>query len=222
VDAAAQHLFVIHERALALLRTHPTSTVRFAGPKLSSAIRIRSRLHRDALIQFSLDPAVRSVGFVGTTQFKEEPVVIDATTVNRDGRRYYLDLVEDFEPQDHRLGGLAILAMHDLGFTPLEKTAADILADPPHANCRTIWKHARDRVATADQFDVIQILQDDGPQRLGRLAPAARVSEQAILSMACSDLVEIDIYDGPLSARTMIRRRDRVRLSPPQVIAVAI
>jgi hypothetical protein len=202
------------------LRNSQASMVRFTGPKLSSPVGVESIFHRYALIELSLDAAVRSIGFIGTAHFEGLPVVLKSTTVNRDGRQYYLDIVEDREQRDLRAEGLALLALDDLGLTALEKSAADILADPLHANCETIWKHARDRVATEDQFEVLHILADDGPQALGRLALAARVSEQAILAMACADLVEIDIYDGPLSSRHMIRRRDRVRLSPPQVIAI--
>jgi hypothetical protein len=205
---------------LSTLRT-PASTIRFMGPKLSVPIKVESVFHRHALIQLSLDPAVQSVGFVGTAHVKDKPVVLKATTVTRDARQYYLDILEDREPRDLHSEGLFLFALHDLGLTALEKTAADILADPLHANCETIWKHARDRVDTGDQFEVLHILADDGPQSLGRLALAARVSAQAILAMACADLLEIDIYDGPVGSRSMIRRRDRVRLSPPQVIAAA-
>jgi hypothetical protein len=203
------------------LRNLSASVVRFSGPKLSSPVRVESVFHRDALVQLSLDAAVRSIGFVSKAVFEGVPVELKATTIDRDGKRYYLDIVEDREARDLRSEGLAVRALDDLGLQALEKTAADILAAPVHANCETIWKHARDRVATADQFDVFHVLADDGPQPLGRLAAAARVSEEAILSMACGDLVEIGIYDGPLCSGSMIRRRDRVRLSPPQVITAA-
>jgi hypothetical protein len=205
---------------MSTLRTSPAS-VRFIGPKLSTAIRIRGPFHRDALIQASLDPAVRSIGFVGTTQFQGYSIVLDVTTIDRDGHNYYLDLVEEREPQDIHSEGLALRALHNLGLTALEKTAADILAAPLHANCDTIWKHSRDHVDTMDQFEVFHILSEDGPQSLGRLAQTARISEEAILAMACRALVEIDIHNRPLGSRSMVRRGNRVRLSPPQVIAAA-
>jgi hypothetical protein len=204
---------------LSIRNASSASHVRFMGPKLSVPIKVESVFHRYALIELSLDAAVRSIGFVATVNFIDEPVVLNATTVNRDGQHYYLDVIEDRTPRKLRTQGLALRALDDLGFTALEKTEADILANPLHANCDAIWKHSRDRVAPEDQFDVIHALADDGPQRLGRLALSARVSEQTILAMACADLVEIDIHDGPLSSRHMVRRRDRVRLSPPQVIA---
>jgi hypothetical protein len=191
--------------------------VRFVGPKLPAPIRVRSFLHWHALVQSSLDPAVEAVGFVGSTHFQGKSAALNATTITRDRRTYYLDLVEDRELRDVDSEGLFLLALQGLGLAPLEKTAADILSEPLYANCEIIWRHRRDRVAADAQFDVIRILQEDGPQPLGRLAPLAGVVESTILTMACHDLVEIDIHDAPLNSRTMIRRRDRFRLSPPPV-----
>jgi hypothetical protein len=206
---------------MSALRESRIPNIRFSGPKLLAPIRVQSPFHRDALIQASLDPAVRSIGFVGTTKFEGLSVVLEVTTIDRDGQHYYLDLVEDREPQDIHSEGLALRALHNLGLTALEKTAADILADPLHANCKAIWKHYRDHVDTIDQFEVLHILSESGPQSLGRLAQTARISEEAILAMACRALIEIDIHNRPLGSRSMVRRGSRVRLSPPQVIAAA-
>jgi hypothetical protein len=188
------------------------------GPKFSAPVPVRSSLHRDALIQSALDPSVESIGFIGKTHLQGQPIALEITTILRDGIRYYLDIVEERVLRDIDCEGLLLLSIEERGLIALERRACDILQEPRHSNCRSIWQHRNERVSAADQIEVLRILGDEGPQRLDRLCRLVRMQEPELLALACQDLIEVDVHSARLGSNTMIRRRDRIKLPPPRVL----
>jgi hypothetical protein len=65
-------------------------------------------------------------------------------------------------------------------------------------------------VAVDVRMRVLQALIDDGPLPLGRLLKAVNSDREptaAVMSMCCSDLLEIDLTSGPLGPLSAVRIR---------------
>jgi hypothetical protein len=106
--------------------------------------------------------------------------------------------------------GLALIALDRLGLTPLTLTAADIRREPRFANAKTVWEYQGHPVGISMRMKVLTALRDDGPLPLGSLLEritAARDPAPAIMAMACSDLIELDLVSEPLGPATIVRSR---------------
>jgi hypothetical protein len=60
------------------------------------------------------------------------------------------------------------------------------------------------------RFKILTVLEEDGPLALGCLLKrvnAARDPAPAILALACSDLIELDLVTRPLGPATIARSR---------------
>lgn len=66
---------------------------RFTSAKTTAAIPIRHPAIRDALIQFSLDAAVRSIEYIESATVGSEVVNVDAIVVQGEGGRSLLDII---------------------------------------------------------------------------------------------------------------------------------
>jgi hypothetical protein len=57
---------------------------------------------------------------------------------------------------------------------------------------------------------ILQALRDDGPMELGRLLEVIRADRDpspSVMSLACDDLLELDLTSRPLGPATMVRSR---------------
>lgn len=126
---------------------HPSNSVRneqFISAKTSTAIPARHPLVRDALVQASLDPQVRSLAFIPTATVDAAQVDLRAiVVVVRDDGRFHLDVVPARRVRDLEDEGLALIAIDRLGLAPLTLTAADIRRGPRFANSRAPWDEAK-------------------------------------------------------------------------------
>jgi hypothetical protein len=66
---------------------------RFVSAKTTTPIPTRHPALQDALIQMSLDPSVRSISHLKSARVASESVDLDAIVVQRDDRRFLLDVV---------------------------------------------------------------------------------------------------------------------------------
>jgi len=182
----------------------------FISAKTSTAIPARHPAVRDALVQASLDPQVRSLDFIASATVEATPVALKAIVVVRDDGRFHLDVVEARPVRDVETEGLALIALDHLGLAPLTLHAADIRREPRFANARAVWEHRMHPVGIAMRLKVLTVIEEDGPLTLGCLLKrinAVRDPAPAIMAMACSDLIELDLVSRPLGPSTIVRSR---------------
>jgi hypothetical protein len=180
----------------------------FISAKTSVAVPAPCALVRDALIQATLDPSVRTIEFLAQAWVDATPVDLDATVIVRDDGRFVLDVVPARPVRDVEQEGLALIAFSQLGLKPSTLTAADIKREPRFANSRLVWSYRLAPVGITLRMRVLQILGDDGPMSLSRLLSAVRSDRDpnpAIMALACSDLIELDLVSRPLSPQTIAR-----------------
>jgi len=182
----------------------------FVSAKTSTAIPAACSLVRDALIQATLDPQVRSIEFRAQARVDAAPVDINAIVIVRDDGRFVLDVVPARSIRDIEHEGMALIAYSRLGLTPITLTAADIKREPRFANSRLVWSYRLAPVGISMRMAVLQILADDGPMALSRLLSTLRADRDpspSIMALACSDLIELDLISRPLGPQTVARSR---------------
>lgn len=182
----------------------------FISAKTSTAIPAPHSIVRCALVQASLDPLVRSLDFIASTTVEATPVALKAIVVVQDDGRFYLDLVEARPVHDVETENLALIALDRLGMAPLTLTAADIRREPRFTNAQAVWEHRAHTVGISMRLKVLTVLEEDGPLALGCLLEridAGRDPAPAIMAMACSDLIELDLVSRPLGPSTIVRSR---------------
>jgi hypothetical protein len=70
------------------------------------------------------------------------------------------------------------------------------------------------------RMQILTVLQEDGPLQLGCLLQrvrAVRDQAPAVMALACSDLIELDLISRPLGPSTVNKHRSR---TPPQTTAM--
>ena len=163
----------------------------FLSAKTSTAIPARCGLLREALVQASLDPKVRSIEYVASAVVASEPIDLDAIVLRRDDGRFLLDVVPAGRVRGQKDCRSAASAVAELGLTPLTVTAEDI---------------ARVELRLA----ILKTLMDEGPMPLGRLLETVRSEHDpapALMALACADAVELDLESLRLGPMTMVSPR---------------
>jgi hypothetical protein len=182
----------------------------FISAKTSVAIPASCALVRDALIQASLDPQVRGIEFLAQARVGATPVDLDAIVIVRDDGRFVLDVVAGRPVRDVEQEGLTLIAYSRLGLSQITLTASDIKREPRFANSRLVWSYRLAPVGISMRMAVLQVLADDGPMALSRLLSSLRSDRDpnpAIMALACSDLIELDLVSRPLGPQTIARVR---------------
>jgi hypothetical protein len=182
----------------------------FISAKTSVAIPASCALVRDALVQATLDPSVRSIEFLAQARVDATQVTLGATVIVRDDGRFVLDVVPARPVRDVEHEGLALIAYSRLGLSQITLTAADIKREPRFANSRLVWSYRLAPVGITLRMRVLQILADDGPMSLARLLSAVRSDRDpnpGVMALACSDLIELDLVSRPLGPQTIARAR---------------
>jgi hypothetical protein len=186
------------------------STQLFISAKTCTAIPTRCAHLRDALIQASLDPVVRSIEFIAAARVGATSIDLNAIVLERDDGRYLLDVVPARPLRDVEHDGLALIALEELGLPSIVLTAADIQREPRFANSRLAWSYRLHPVGISMRMHILQVLSDDGPMMLGNLLDAVRSDRDpipAIMALACANLIELDLMSQPLGPATIARSR---------------
>jgi hypothetical protein len=182
----------------------------FVSAKTRTAVPTRSPVIRDALAQASLDPLVRTIAYVPSASVDSQPVRLDAIVLVRDDGHFHLDIPSARVVRTASECALADAAIANLGLRPLVLTDADILREPRFANSRAVWEYVRYAIPIGIRMQVLGILSDDGPMRLGLLLSAIRCQGDpapAVMALACGNLIEIDLVSDALGPGTMVRAR---------------
>jgi hypothetical protein len=186
------------------------STQLFISAKTCTAIPTRCAHLRDALIQASLDPVVRSIEFIAAARVGATSIDLNAIVLERDDGRYLLDVVPARPLRDVEHDGLALIALAELGLPSIVLTTADIQREPRFANSRLAWSYRLHSVGISMRMHILQVLSDDGPMMLGNLLDAVRSDRDpipAIMALACANLIELDLVSQPLGPATIARSR---------------
>jgi len=182
----------------------------FISAKTAVVIQAPHPLVRDALVQATLDPQVRSIGAAAQPQVDDAQASVDAIVVSRDDGSFVLDVAPARPVRDARHGELLLNGYLQLGLNVITLTAADIHREPRFANSRLVWSYRLAPVGIGLRMAVMQVLADDGPMSLSRLLSAVRSDRDpspAIMALACSDLIELDLVSRPLGPATTARLR---------------
>jgi hypothetical protein len=195
------------------MRTPPNPRQRadiFVSAKTVTEIPAAHELVRHALVQATLDPAVRAIDLLPAVTSFGRSVALNAVVLRRDNGSQMLDVVEARPLRCIGDEGLALLAVDGIGLPPLTLTAVDIRRQPKAANSSLVWSCRNLRIQATDRIRVLQALSEDGPMSLARLSAEVRWSMDpvaAVLGMACLDLVELDLTSIPLAPETVVQRR---------------
>jgi hypothetical protein len=188
----------------------------FESAKTAEPIPIATSLVELALVEFTLDPLVRRIEFLRTVCHRGHRVVLDAVVLGDDSGRTLVEFTDLAVPPDIDQAGLKLLAVDELNLAVRSVTAAEIRREPRATNARMVWACRGRRVHVDDRVRLLDLLDEEGPMSLSRAAVAmqfARGAIAAVLAMACSDLLEIEIDDAPLGPQTRVRLR---RPAPPE------
>lgn len=177
---------------------------------VGSVVPLRHPLLRDALMQAALDPAVRSIEYLPTIPATPTTWAVEAIAIERDGARYYLDIVEARQRHSIAQRLMVAQALLDQGLRPLVLTEADVMREPRCTNARTVFEYAGRPVDLGLRMQILGALTDDGTMPLDELLNRLRSHRDpaaAVMSLACHDLIELDLDSTPLGPRTMTRLR---------------
>lgn len=192
-------------------RRIPDGQVRpFSGAKVHGIIPVKSASIYDLLIQCSLDPTVTSITHLPSTQFRGSAVSLDAIVVLREGRRIALDLPESRSPRNIDDDGLVFLTLVDLGIDIVQVGSEGIRREPLYSNARIVWAYRRHAVPFSLRVQILHTLTEDGPLRLLDLLKSIRTPHDAsgaVLSLACADVVELDLTEARLGPDTKVSIR---------------
>jgi hypothetical protein len=182
----------------------------FLSAKTTGAIPTRGPLHWNALVQATLDPAVRSIEFVASARVQSTSIDLNAVILCRNDGRHLLDVVPARTLRHVEDEGLALIAASELALPSIVLTAADIQQEPLFSNCRTVWSYRMHAVGIGMRLQIMQILSDEGPMSLSSLLSTVRSERDpsaALMALACADIIELDLKSLPLGPETPVRSR---------------
>lgn len=198
---------------MTIRRRKPVALPRaLSGAKIRGTVRTASAILVDVVVQASLDPNVTGIEHLAKSQFRGKIVPLDFVVIDRGGHRRAIELAEERPLRSVDAEGLVLLALRDLDIEIEQITAGDVAQEPKHTNCRLVWACQAHRVPAGLRMQIQQLLSDDGPLRLGELLGRIHSDGDpmpAVLSLACADLLELDLTDIPLGPDTMVRTRIR-------------
>jgi hypothetical protein len=184
----------------------------FTSPKCASAIPVRDLLVRDAVVQATLDPAVRTIERVPLAGLADPSLAVNAVIIERDGQRLLLDVrkTEGKKPRTVDDEGALLVALEELGLTLVELDPVEIRREPRFTNCREVWRYHYHPVPLNDRLQIMHVLAEEGPRSIMELARSISPTVDvvaSVCSLACSDILELELGEKPLGPRTMVRER---------------
>lgn len=174
----------------------------FTSAKTPSPIPVEGSLFRDALIRASLDPAIRSI-----EKLPLAASVCNLAVIVRDDGRFAYGV-----DRDARLvPALLAQAFERSQLQPSIITTRELYSEPAISNDRLIWSYKARRVSNGIRTQILEFLIGGGPVALRQLVSTLhlrRRSETSVLSMACSDLIEIgELAVKPFGPDSIVRCR---------------
>jgi hypothetical protein len=182
----------------------------FVSVKAVTPIPVRHSAVRDALIQSSLDPRVRSIGYVASAVVASQQVDLDAIVVQRDDGRFFLDVVPARRVRDLEQEGLALIAVAELGLKPWIINAKELWREPRCTNARFVWLYNGYSVPRQLRERILRALSGKKQMQLGELERSVRSvhdPSHAVMSLVCADVLELDMTTQAIQLTTIVRAR---------------
>jgi hypothetical protein len=182
----------------------------FQSAKTAVGIPHLGGLVHDALVQNTLAPEVRAIGYVGTATAGSREVNVTAITITRDDGSYHLDIVPARPLRSIVDDHLARQALSELCLMSIEVTAADIMSEPRFSSARAVWTYRRYAVSLEMRFKILAALGEEGPLSLHQLCTLLQGPQDpfsSILALVCADALEIDLLLEPIGPSTIVRSR---------------
>jgi hypothetical protein len=184
-------------------RTSFTDADYLRTPKSSSPILRRSRSFDVLVIQLSIDPVVRSIGYVDSLPAMGRRVKVEMlVTEHDDGQRYAYDLVHERQTRDLDSEGLLLLALEANNIHLVEVDREWINEEPRARNCLMIWKNRSHPVDDSTRAAIVRALGKQGPVSIRTLGEIAGVSNpfkvvcalvwQGIVTVELSNQLDLD------------------------------
>jgi hypothetical protein len=179
------------------------------SPKCAAAIHAASPLHRDLLVQSSLDPHVRSIEFADEVIHRDRAASPRSIVLNRDDGRFMMDVVGVDARRDPEDRQNLLTELDSLGISLLEVKPEEIRREPRCGNARRIWEFRDENPTMRHRDRILDFLSERGPQTVHELEVLATSFDMlpTVCALACADIVEIDIDGCPLGSRTVVRAR---------------
>jgi hypothetical protein len=176
---------------------------------LKQPIPVRHSAVQDALIQSSLDPRVRSIGYVASAVVAGQQVDLDAIVVQRDDGRFFLNVVPAQRVRDLEEVGLALIALRDLGLRQLTIDAKELFREPRCTNARFVWLYNGYSVSRELRERILRALSGKKQMQLGELERSVRSRDpsHAVMSLVCADVLELDLTSQAIQLTTIVKAR---------------
>ena len=182
----------------------------FTSAKTPAPVPARHPALREALVQASLDPAVRSIVHVASANVGSAQVDLDAIVLARDDGSFVLDVVPArADPRSRSRRPCADRAARP-GPSAARRNGGGSEVGAPPLECLPVWAHKDWQVSVPLRLRILQALADDGPIELWRLLETIRSDRDPLmgtLALACSDQLELDLTSCPLGPMTLVRSR---------------
>ncbi len=184
---------------------------RFVSVKAAAPIPARHPALQDALIQASLDPAVRSIGYIATAAVASKQIDLCAIVVQRDEGRFFLDVVPARPIRDLEDEGLSLIALGELGLKPWIISGPDLLREPRCTNARYVWLYNRHRVSRETRRRILRALHKRSMQlgELERHVRSDRDPSADVMALVCAGELELDLTSRPIQLTTIVKSRMR-------------
>jgi hypothetical protein len=182
----------------------------FRSAKTAVGVPHSGGLVHDALVQNSLAPEVRGIGYVGTATAGSREIDLAAISISRDDGRFHLDIVPARPLRSIVEDRLARQAFSELGLDSIEVTAADIMKEPRFSSARAVWTYRRCAVSIEMRFRIQAALTEEGPLPLHHLCTLVQGPQDpftSVLSLVCADVLEIDLVPEQIGPSTVVRSR---------------
>jgi hypothetical protein len=182
----------------------------FQSPKTVTPIPVRHSAVQDALIQSSLDPRVQSIGYVASAVVASQRVNLGAIVIQRDDGRFFLDVAPARRVLDVDQLGLTLIALEELGLKRMTIDAEELFREPRCTNARFVWLYNGYSVPRRLRERILRALFGRKSVSLGELERSVRSvgdPSNAVMSLVCADVIELDLTTQVIQLTTVVRAR---------------
>jgi hypothetical protein len=182
----------------------------FLSAKVTTAIPVTHPAIREALILLSLDPNVVSIDYVASAVVASEYIDLGAIIVKRDNGRFLLDVAPGRPIRTIEDEGLVQIALEHIGIKPWIISAKWLQREPRYSNALFVWSYQGHPVPTEQRKCILRALASKQCIKLGQLERKVRSGRDpfhSIMSLACADLIELDLISQPLMSTTNVKLR---------------
>jgi hypothetical protein len=182
----------------------------FRTPKASSAIPNGSRCFNNLVIQFSVDPLVRSFKYVDSLSALRRRIQVEMLVAEREDGRFAYDIVDERPTRDIDAEGLLLIALEENGIGLVEVDRTQVNAEPRASNCLLIWKHRSHPVDGSARTAIDRALRKHGPLTIRELGEIAGVSNsmKTVCALVAKGALAVDISRRLDAEATVSRRID--------------